>query len=103
MTPAHYIGIFFATIVIVIFTWQGLNLVMNPKEWLERLGRSTADRHIRASRLIGWMLLTFVLLMLLQLIRGWLSLIALGMEYNRPRKYIAHAMLRLHRFRRLRL
>ncbi len=74
MTPAQYIGIFFAAFVIVVFTWQGLNLEMNPKEWLERLGRSTADQHIRASRLIGWMLLTFVLLMLLQLVRGWLRL-----------------------------
>ena len=70
MTPAQYTGTFFAVLVIVLFTWQGLNLVINPKEWLERFGRSTADQHIRASRLIGWMLLAFVFLMLLQLVRG---------------------------------
>jgi hypothetical protein len=72
MTPAQYIGTFFAALAIVVFTWQGLNLVMNPREWLERHGRSTADKHIRASRLIGWMFLAFVALMLSQLIRGLL-------------------------------
>jgi hypothetical protein len=74
MTPAQYAGTFFAALVIVLFTWQGLNLLMNPKEWLERYGRSTADNHIRASRLIGCVLLGFVFLMLLQLIRGVLHL-----------------------------
>jgi hypothetical protein len=74
LTPAQYISIFFAALVMVVFTWQGLSLVTNPKEWLRRYGRSTADQHIRASRLIGWMLLAFVFLMLFQLIRGALHL-----------------------------
>jgi hypothetical protein len=74
LTTAQYIGIFFAAFVIVVFTWQGLNLVMNPKEWLERYARSTADQHLRTSRFIGWMLLAFVFLMILQMIRGVLHL-----------------------------
>ncbi|SPE42732.1 hypothetical protein SBA7_1590002 [Candidatus Sulfotelmatobacter sp. SbA7] len=74
MTPGQYIGMLFAALVIVVFTWQGLSLVANPREWLKRHGQSTADQHIRASRLIGWMLLVFVFLMLLQLIRGVLHL-----------------------------
>jgi len=70
----EYMGAFFAAIAIAVFTWQGLNLISNPKEWLERHDRSTADKHIKASRLIGWMFLALVFLMLLQLVRSLLRL-----------------------------
>ena len=52
------------------FTWQGLRLVSKPEEWLIRHGRATGEKHIRASRFIGWMFLVVVGLMLLQLIRS---------------------------------
>ncbi len=74
MTQINYMGAFFAVIGIVIFTWQGLNLIANPSEWLERHGRSTADKHVKATRFIGWMFLALVLLMLLQLGRSLLRL-----------------------------
>ena len=70
LTPAHYIGTFFAVIAIPVFMCQGLNLVSKPEEWLIRHGRDTGEKHIRASRFIGWMFLAFVGVMLLQLIRG---------------------------------
>jgi hypothetical protein len=56
--------------IIAVFTWLGLGLIANPKQWLERHDRSTADKHIRATRFIGWMFLAFVLLILWQLIRS---------------------------------
>ena len=74
MTLEQYTGMFFTALVIVGLTWQGLNLIRNPKEWLERYGRSTADKHIRATRFIGWMSLGMVLIILLQIIRGLLRL-----------------------------
>ena len=70
LTPAQYTGTFFAAIAIVVFTWQGLRLVSKPEEWLIRHGRATGEKHIRASRFIGWMFLVVVGLMLLQLIRS---------------------------------
>jgi len=60
MTSSDYIGLFFGAIAIALFTWQGLNLVSKPEEWLIKHGRSTAEKHIRASRLIGWMFLAIV-------------------------------------------
>ena len=68
MSPDQYIGAFVAMLVIIVFTWQGLNLVTNPKEWLLRHGRPTTDKHVRASQIIGWMFLAAVLLSLSQLI-----------------------------------
>jgi hypothetical protein len=68
-TPAQYIGTFFAAIVIVVFTWQGLHLVSKPEEWLIRHGRATGEKHIRASRFIGWIFLAVVGAILLQSIR----------------------------------
>jgi hypothetical protein len=70
LTPAQYTGTFFAAIVIVVFTWQGLNLVSNPEEWLIRHGRATGEKHIRACRIIGWVFLAFVGVILWQLIRS---------------------------------
>jgi hypothetical protein len=70
LTPAQYTGTFFAAVVIVVFTWQGLNLVSKPEEWLIRHGRATGEKHIRASRLIGWGFLAVVGLILSQLIRS---------------------------------
>ena len=69
LTPEHYTGLFFAALVIVVFTWQGLNLVSDPEKWLIRHGRPIGEKHIRAGRLIGWMFLAVVGLTLLQLIR----------------------------------
>jgi hypothetical protein len=69
-TPAQYTGTFFAAIAIVVFIWQGLNLVSKPEEWLIRHGRSTGEKHIRASRFIGWGFLAVVGLILSQLIRS---------------------------------
>jgi hypothetical protein len=46
----------YGLIFVAILTWQGLNLVTNPRQWLERHG-SAADKHIRASRFIGRMFL----------------------------------------------
>jgi|HubBroStandDraft_6_1064221.scaffolds.fasta_scaffold422926_1 hypothetical protein len=71
--PAEWTGLFFGAIVIVVFTWQGLNLVSDPKRWLIRHGRPTGEKHIRASRLIGCMFLAFVTLILLQLVRRFLK------------------------------
>jgi hypothetical protein len=68
VSPDQYIGAFVAIFVIIVFTWQGLNLVKDPTEWLVRHGRPTTDKHIRASRIIGWMFLAAVLLTLSQLI-----------------------------------
>jgi hypothetical protein len=70
MTPTQYTGGLFFVIVIPVFAWQGVKLVVNPREWLERHGRSTAAQHVRASRFIGWMFLAGVLLSILQLIRS---------------------------------
>ena len=70
LTLAQYTGTFFAAVVIVVFTWQGLNLVSKPEEWLIRHGRATGEKHIRASRLIGWGFLAVVGLILSQLIRS---------------------------------
>lgn len=70
LTPAQYTGIFFAAIVIVVFTWQGLNLVTNPEKWLIQHGRDTGEKHIRACRFIGWVFLAFVGVMLAQMIRS---------------------------------
>jgi len=70
VTQSQYIGAFFGVLAIAAFTWQGLNLIAHPKEWLERYGRSTAPKHIRASRFIGWIFLLFVVLVLWQVIRG---------------------------------
>ena len=70
LTPVQYTGTFFAAIAIVVFTWQGLRLVSKPEEWLIRHGRAAGEKHIRASRFIGWMFLVVVGLMLLQLIRS---------------------------------
>ena len=69
-TPAQYTGAFFGAIAIVVLTWQGLNLVSRPEEWLIRHGRATGEKHIRATRFIGWMSLACVGLTLLQLIRS---------------------------------
>jgi hypothetical protein len=69
----EYMGAFFGAIAIAVFTWQGLNLIANPKEWLERHERPTTDKHLKASRFIGWMFLALVLLMLLQLVRSLLA------------------------------
>jgi hypothetical protein len=64
------IGMFVVDIGIIAFlTWQGLGLIENPKRWLERHGRSTADNHIRATRLIGLAALLVVLLILRHLVR----------------------------------
>jgi hypothetical protein len=68
VTPPQYIGAFLGAVGIVLFTREGLNLLANPKEWLERYGRSTADNHIRATRFIGWMFLAFALMVILQFI-----------------------------------
>jgi hypothetical protein len=68
MTPTQFTGILLFVIFIPVFTWQGLNLIVNPKQWLERYGRSTADKHIRACRLIGSIFLAVVLLSVVQLI-----------------------------------
>jgi hypothetical protein len=69
MAPQQLTGAIFCVIFIPVMTWQGLNLIVNPKQWLERHGRSTADTHIRACRLIGWMFLALVLLTVFQLIQ----------------------------------
>ena len=69
LTPEGYTGLFFAAIAIVLFTWQGLNLISDPEKWLIRHGRRVSEKHIRASRFIGWMFLAAVGLTLLQLIR----------------------------------
>jgi hypothetical protein len=69
LTQEGYTGLFFAAIAIVLFTWQGLNLVSDPEKWLIRHRRSISEKHIRASRFIGWMFLAAVGLTLLQLIR----------------------------------
>ena len=69
LRTAEWTGLFFGAIVIVVFTWQGLNLVSDPEQWLIRHGRPTGEKHIRASRFIGWMFLVFVALTLLQLAR----------------------------------
>lgn len=68
LTSSDYIGLFIGTIAIAVFTWQGLNLVSKPEEWLIRHGRSTEEKHIRASRLIGGIFLAGVAVLLLQLI-----------------------------------
>lgn len=70
LTPAQYTGTVFAAMAIVLFTWQGLNLVSNPEKWLVRHGRPVSEKHIRASRFIGWMFLAAVGLILSQLIRS---------------------------------
>ena len=70
MTPAQHTGVFFFVVLISVAAWQGLHLIVSPKEWLERHGRSTAVKHIRAARFIGWMFLAIVLLMMLQLTRS---------------------------------
>lgn len=70
LTPPQYTGTVFAAIVIVVFTWQGLSLVSKPEEWLIRHGRATGEKHIRASRVIGWGFLAAVGLILSQLIRS---------------------------------
>lgn len=70
MTLARSIGILAVDIgIIAVFTWLGLGLIANPKRWLERHGRSTADNHIRATRFIGGGFLAIVLLILWQFIR----------------------------------
>ena len=70
MTLVRSIGIFLVDIgIIAVFTWLGLSLIADPKKWLERHGRSTADKHIRATRFIGWGFLAIVLLILWQFIR----------------------------------
>ena len=70
MTLARSIGIFALDIgIIAVFTWLGLGLIANPKQWLERHGRSTGDNHIRATRFIGGGFLAIVLLILWQFIR----------------------------------
>ena len=68
-TAEGHTGLFFAAIAIVLFTWQGLSLVSDPEKWLIRHGRPVSEKHVRASRLIGWMFLAAVGLTLLQLIR----------------------------------
>jgi len=70
LTSSDYIALFIGAIAIVVFAWQGLNLVSKPEEWLIRHGRSTEEKHIRASRIIGWMFLAGVAVILLQLIRS---------------------------------
>ena len=70
LTLEQYTGLFFAAIVIVVFTWQGLNLVSDPEKWLVRHGRPIGEKHIRASRFIGWAFLAVVGLTLFQLIRS---------------------------------
>ena len=72
MTLTRSVGIIFVDIgMIAVFTWLGLSLIADPKKWLQRHGRSTADKHIRATRFIGWMFLVLVLLILGQLIRSF--------------------------------
>jgi hypothetical protein len=55
--------------IIGFVAWFGLGLIANPKEWLERHGRSTADNHIRAVRIIGGFAIASVFLMWWQFIR----------------------------------
>ena len=69
MTPMQLTGALFFVIGVVVFTWLGLTLVVKPKEWLERNGRSTAANHIRATRLIGGIFLAGGVLSLWQLLR----------------------------------
>jgi len=69
MTSEQYIGLAFTIGIVVVFAWIGVALIMNPKQWLERNRRSTADNHIRAVRLIGGGFLAFVLLTLWHFIR----------------------------------
>ena len=69
MTSARYIGFAIDVGIVVVFTGLGLALIMNPKQWLERNHRSTADNHIRAVRIIGGGFLAFVFLTLCQFIR----------------------------------
>lgn len=70
MTLARSIGILAVDIgIIAVFTWLGLGLIANPKQWLERHGRSTADNHIRTTRFIGGVFLVGVFLILWQFIR----------------------------------
>jgi uncharacterized membrane protein len=58
-----------ASLFLRFFAWQGVNVITNPKEWLERYGRSTADRHIRAVRIIGVFFLGVAFVGLFQMIR----------------------------------
>ena len=60
----------FGFALILFFTWKGVSLVSKPEEWLIRYGRDTGERHIRATRFIGWMFLAFVGLVILQLIHA---------------------------------
>jgi hypothetical protein len=47
-TPAQYTAAFFGAIAIVVLTWQGLNLVSRPEEWLIRHGRAIGEHHTLA-------------------------------------------------------
>jgi hypothetical protein len=64
-----YIGFAIDLGIIAALTWLGLGLITNPKQWLERNRRSTADNHIRAVRIIGSGFLAIVFLILWQFIR----------------------------------
>jgi len=64
----RYIGFAIDIGIIALLTWLGLGLIANPKQWLERYGRSTADNHIRAVRIIGSGFLAMVFLILWQFI-----------------------------------
>jgi len=68
VTHTPDVGRLLGLIVLVLFAWEGLSLVRNPKEWLERYDRSTADQHIRATRLIGGFFLAIAFVGLLQMI-----------------------------------
>lgn len=70
LMSSDYIGLFLGAIAIAFFTWQGLNLVSKPEEWLIKHGRSTAEKHIRATRFVGGMFLAGVAVILLQLVRS---------------------------------
>jgi hypothetical protein len=60
----------FTLAVDVTFFLIGASLIRNPKPFLAKLGRPATDRHTRATRFIGAMFLIFVLLTVIQWLRG---------------------------------
>jgi len=56
--------------ILAVFFLVGIKAIQNPKPILTSLGRPATDKHVRATRIIGAVFISFPLMALMQYLRN---------------------------------